>query len=318
MAISVALTAAFGYYLLALPLGAAILLGGILAPTDPVLATDVQVRHMGDRDPLRFTLTSEAGLNDGTAFPFVMLGLALLSAPASVELLGHWLLKDLLWATLSALLVGLVAGRLLAQLVRQQRVLNAEGAMLDDFLVLGLIGVVYGLCLLLDAWGFLAVFVATISLRQSELRLAQDKPPGYLANAGIPQGPQISEGSLSFKEPLERLSELVLVLLLGGMLFHDSWSLSAVALALFLFVVVRPVSVLLGLAGSGTPIRLQPLLGWFGVRGIGSIYYLMFAVVFGLEQELALTLIHMTLVVIVLSIIIHGLTVKPMMSKWWP
>ena len=105
--------------------------------------------------------------------------------------------------------------------------------------------------------------------------------------------------------------------MLGGMLFLSSWSFRAVGLALFLFAVVRPVSVFLGLLGSGTPFRLQVLVGWFGARGIGSIYYLMFAIVFGLQEDLALEFIHITLVVVVLSIIIHGLTVKPMMSRWW-
>jgi NhaP-type Na+/H+ or K+/H+ antiporter len=162
---------------------------------------------------------------------------------------------------------------------------------------------------LIDAWGFLGVFVTAISLRQSELTLApcemSDQSPS-----------QVSKGSLSFKEPLERLSELVLVVLLGGMLFTDSWSFRAVGLGLFLFVIVRPFSVFLGLLGSGASWRLQMLVGWFGVRGIGSLYYLMFAVVFGLPEELALELIHITLVVVVLSIIIHGLTVKPMMTRW--
>ncbi len=328
MTISVALTAAFAYYMLALPLGAAILLGGILAPTDPVLASDVQVRHMGDKDPLRFTLTSEAGMNDGSAFPFIMLGLAMLSAPASYELFGIWVLKDVLWSTVSALVVGIVMGRLLAWIVRKQRIFSSEGPLLDDFLGLGLIGLVYGVCLLLEAWGFLAIFVAAISLRQSELKLAgihaptqdADDAPDAPAHTqeSLPQHcPHMSEGSLLFKEPLERLSELVLVLLLGGMLFLDSWSLRAVGLALFLFSVVRPVSVFLGLLGSGAPFRLQMLVGWFGVRGIGSMYYLMFAIVFGLPEDLAMEFIHITLIVIVLSIIIHGLTIKPMMSKWW-
>jgi NhaP-type Na+/H+ or K+/H+ antiporter len=328
MSISVALTAVFGYYVLGLPLGAAILLGGILAPTDPVLASDVQVRHLGDKEPLRFTLTSEAGMNDGSAFPFIMLGLALLSAPVSFELLGTWLLKDVLWSTVSALVVGLVMGRLLAQIAWKQRFFNNDGPLLDDFLGLGLIGLVYGVCLLLDAWGFLAVFVAAISLRHSELKLAktlspvkgaETVPEGLVSTGELTgqPGQQMAEGSLLFKEPLERLSELVLVLLLGGMLFIDSWSIRAVGLALFLFIVVRPVSVLLGLLGSGIPMRQQLLVGWFGVRGIGSIYYLMFAIVFGLSEELSVEFIHITLVVIVLSIIIHGLTVKPMMSKWW-
>jgi len=328
MTISVALTAAFGYYVLGLPLGGAILLGAILAPTDPVLATEVQVRHVGDKDPLRFTLTSEAGMNDGSAFPFVMLGLALISTPASFELMGTWALKDVLWSTLAALFVGLVMGHVLAQVVQKQRILDSERPLLDDFLGLGLIGVVYGMCLALDAWGFLAVFVAAISLRQSELRQAGKNAPGDTADPlsvfpdprGRPQpqlSPQVSDGSLIFKESLERVSELALVLLLGGMLFLDSWSFRAIGLALFLFLVVRPVSVFLGLLGSGTPLRLQMLVGWFGVRGIGSIYYLMFAIVFGLPEELSVELIHITLVVIVLSIIVHGLTVRPMILKWW-
>jgi NhaP-type Na+/H+ or K+/H+ antiporter len=328
MTISVALTAAFGYYVLALPLGAAVLLGAILAPTDPVLATDVQVRHMGDKDSLRFTLTSEAGMNDGSAFPFVMLGLVMLSAPLSHELLATWVLKDVLWSTVAALFVGLVMGHLLAQLVWKQRYLLSEGPLLDDFLGLGLIGIVYGISLLLDAWGFLAVFAAAISLRHSERKLAgiHTSSSDIDAASDVPvraeelvptHSTQVSEGSLLFKESLERLSELMLVLLLGGMLFLDSWSLRAVGLALFLFIIVRPVSVFLGLLGSGTPLRLQMLVGWFGVRGIGSIYYLMFAIVFGLPEALAVEFIHITLVVIVLSIIIHGLTVKPIMSKWW-
>ncbi|SFR61898.1 sodium/proton antiporter, CPA1 family [Marinobacter daqiaonensis] len=327
MTISVALTAAFGYFVLSLPLGAAILLGGILAPTDPVLATDVQVRHMGDKDALRFTLTSEAGMNDGSAFPFIMLGLAMLSAPVSYELIGSWVMKDVLWSTVSALLIGFVMGRLLAHIVRKQRLLGGESPLLDDFLGLGLIGLVYGACLLVEAWGFLAVFAAAISLRQAELKLAAIGPltrdtgsaPEVQPDRAMPQhGTHVSEGSLLFKEPLERLSELVLVLLLGGMLFLDSWSVRAVGMALFLFMVVRPASVLLGLLGSGTPLRLQLLVGWFGVRGIGSIYYLMFAIVFGLPEDMAVEFIHITLVVIVLSIIIHGLSVKPVMLKWWP
>ena len=328
MTISVALTAAFGYYLLGLPAGAAILLGAILAPTDPVLATDIQVRHMGDTDSLRFTLTSEAGMNDGSAFPFVLLGLLLLSSPVSDELLGRWLLKDVLWSTASAIVVGLVTGRLLAQLVRGLRSAERKSPLLDDFLGLGLIGVTYGVCLLIDAWGFLGVFVTAISLRQSELTLARSEKPHQHPNAAAepydqPRNSvaqplsQVSKASLIFKEALERLSELVLVVLLGGMLFADSWSLRAASLGLFLFVVVRPVSVFLGLIGSGASWRLQMLVGWFGVRGIGSLYYLMFAVVFGLPEELAVEIIHVTLVVVVLSIIIHGLTVKPMMTRWW-
>ena len=115
----------------------------------------------------------------------------------------------------------------------------------------------------------------------------------------------------------ERLSELLLVLLIGGTLFASSWSWRAVALALFLFGVVRPVSVLLGLAGTNTSWRIRGLVGWFGVRGIGSLYYLMFAIQHGLPEPLALELIELTLIVVTLSIFVHGVSVKPLMARFW-
>jgi len=238
------------------------------------------------------------------------------------------MLKDVLWSTLSALIVGLLLGRFLARIVHRQRFIQIEDRLLDDFLGLGLIGVVYGVCLFIESWGFLGVFAAALSFRQSELKLDRSaksadgpepthSPPAQKEVSALQPSPQMSKGSLEFKESLERLSEVALVLLLGGMLFTDSWSVRAVGLALFLFTVVRPVSVLAGLIGSGAPMKLRLLIGWFGVRGIGSIYYLMFAIVSGLPEELAVELIHFTLIVIVLSIIVHGLTVKPMMAKWW-
>ena len=129
--------------------------------------------------------------------------------------------------------------------------------------------------------------------------------------------PTVSEGSLVFKEHLERLSELVLVLLVGGTLFLDSWSWRAVTFSLFLFVIARPVSVLVSLLASRTLGRVRFMAAWFGVRGIGSLYHLMYAIQHGLPEELALELIHLTLIVITLSIIVHGISVKPLMRKFW-
>ena len=129
--------------------------------------------------------------------------------------------------------------------------------------------------------------------------------------------PTVSEGSLVFKEHLERLSELLLVLLLGGSLFLDSLSWPAVGLALFLFGVARPVSVLVGLLGTPSTWRMRGLTAWFGVRGIGSLYYLMYAIQHGLPEALALQLIQPTLIVVTLSILLHGISVKPMMGFFW-
>ena len=332
MAVSVGLVASFAYFLLGLPLGAGILLGAILAPTDPVLATDVQTRHPGDRDRLRFTLTCEAGVNDGSAFPFVMLGMGLLGLHELGEFGLRWALVDVLWATVAGVAIGVASGAALAHLARKLRGNPHRHKLMDDFLGLGLIGVVYGLSVWVDAWGFLAVFFAAAALRQTELKLAStdmdnvdpDRPrTGRIEPEATNEGlddepaPTVSEGSLVFKEHLERLSELMLVLLIGGTLFLDSWSWRAVGLALFLFVVARPVSVLASLLFTRTSWPMRGMVGWFGVRGIGSLYYLMYVIQHGLPEDLALELIQLTLVAVSLSILVHGTSVKPLMSLFW-
>jgi NhaP-type Na+/H+ or K+/H+ antiporter len=331
MSITVALVAAFGYYVLHLPLGAGVLLGAILAPTDPVLATDVQVRHAGDADTLRFTLTSEAGMNDGSAFPFVMLGLGLLGASDLGAYAWRWALLDVIWATLGAVAIGWIGGFGLGRLGWALRNQDPKHEVLDDLVGLGLIAVVYGVTVLAHAWGFLAVFFAGVALRQTELLLSgahknrqgllvPDDPKADPANDLVPDEPApltVSAESLVFKEHLERLSELTLVLLLGGMLTVQDWNWRTWGAALFVFIVARPASVLLGLAGTSTSMRLRLIIGWFGVRGIGSIYYLMYAINNGLPGHLARDLIQITAIVVALSIVVHGTSVKPMMDRFW-
>ncbi len=315
MAVTVALVAAFAVLVLGLPLGAGVLLGAILAPTDPVLATDVQIRHPGDRDQLRFTLTCEAGMNDGSAFPFVMLGLGLMGLHGLGESGARWLVVEVLWATAGAVSIGVLGGIALARIGWALRRGPLKHALMDDFLGLGLIGVVYGLCVLVDAWGFLGVFFAAVALRQTEQNLA--KVSTEAPDDNVQAAPTVSEGSLIFKEHLERLSEMVLVILIGGTLFINSWTWAAVGLSLFLFVVARPLSVLVGLAGTGTAWKIRGLSAWFGVRGVGSLYYLMFVIQHGLPEPVALQLIQYTLIVVTLSILLHGTSVKPLLGLFW-
>lgn len=329
MAISVALVAAFATLVLGLPLGVGVLLGAIVAPTDPVLATDVQVRHPGDRDLLRFNLTCEAGMNDGSAFPFVMLGLGLLGLHDLGDFALRWVVVDVLWATVGGIAIGVISGVALARLASKLRGVPRKHELLDDFVGLGLIGLVYGIAVMAHTWGFLAVFFAAVALRQTELKLSGEQrriealPTTESASASQnPQSEQledtmVSAGSLIFKEHLERLSEVVLVLLVGGSLFVNSWSWPALMLALFLFFVARPLSVFIALWGPRTPLRLQGMVGWFGVRGIGSLYYLMYAIEHGLPEPLALLMTQITLIVITMSILLHGISVKPMMGAFW-
>lgn len=352
MMVSVGLTTLFGWYILKLPLGAAILLGAIVAPTDPVLATDVQSRRPGDSDRLRFTLTCEAGMNDGSAFPFVILGMGLLSYHKLSSWVWKWALTDILWATIAGIAIGWAIGYLMGLLVSRVHQKYRSG-LLDDFLGLGLIGVVYGVSEICDTWGFLAVFAAAVALRQAESRAAQRIAQGKkvfalggglikspVADSGeavdrpaddssqtagavqkpmaMPDGqPFVSSSSLVFHEYLERLSELVLILLVGGTLFLSSWSLRSVGLSLFLFFVVRPLSVYIGMLPQRGLRRVKGLSAWFGVRGIGSLYYLMYVINNGIAEPLALELIHLVLIVITMSIVMHGATVKPLLARFW-
>ncbi len=268
-------------------------------------------------------------MNDGSAFPFVMLGLGLLGLHELGDSGLRWVLVDVLWATAAGIAIGVAAGVTLAHAGRKLRQRVPDQPLMNDFLGLGLIGVVYGLSVMANAWGFLAVFFAAVALRQTEVRHLGLAPPApaQAADQGPAAAPPaaqtqaaletISAQSLVFKEHLERLSEMVLVLLIGGSLFLDSWSWRAVALAFFVFVVVRPVSVLAGLTGTGTPWTLRSLVAWFGVRGIGSLYYLMYAIQHGLPEGLALELMQLTLIVVTLSIFVHGTSVKPLLGRFW-
>ncbi len=328
MAISVALIALFAVYVLGFSWGGGILLGAILSPTDPVLATDVQSRYPGDAENLRFTLTSEAGMNDGTAFPFVMLGIGLLGLH-DIGLGGiRWLIVDVLWATLAAIAAGVILGSLAATIGWRFRGLQGEREILDDLVGLGLIGLVYGLVASIHAYGFLAVFFAGVGLRQTEHRLAgsvgihpgHPDQSGEVARHSVPRTTDmpavLSGNSLIFKEHLERLSELLLVLLLGGMMFIQFWNWRSLALATFLLLLVRPVSTAISLAGLPMGSRIRSLTCWFGVRGIGSAYYLVYAIQQGVPVTLARDMIQLVLVTITLSIIFHGASVKPLMKQF--
>jgi NhaP-type Na+/H+ or K+/H+ antiporter len=330
MVVTVALIAGAGVLGLGLSLGAAILLGGILAPTDPVLASDVQVETPTDQDRLRFGLTGEAGLNDGSAFPVVMLGLGLLGLHELGAFGWRWLAVDVLWATAAGLGVGWLLGQLVGRLVVHLRRTHREGVGLDDFLALGLIALAYGAAHLIYAYGFLAVFAAGLALRHIEL--AHSEAQGHnLEEVEAANGPEeqiatdpqlapafMAKAVLGFNEQLERIGEVAMVVLLGAILVPLLPDVPAAALWFvpLLFLVIRPIAVLVGLLGSATGPVQRGLIAWFGVRGIGSLYYLMYALTHGVEGDLARQLVALTAVTVAASIVVHGISVTPLMSRY--
>ena len=329
MTITVGLVTLLGVFAMGLPVGAAVLLGAILAPTDPVLASDVQVTHAADRDRLRFGLTGEAGLNDGSAFPFVMLGLGLLGLHEMGEMGWRWFAVDLVWAVVSGLGVGAVLGTLVGRLVLHLRRVHREAVGLDDFLALGLIALAYGAALLVHGYGFLAVFAAGLALRRIELRESGgEAPPADVAAAAHSTDVEeiatdketapayMAQAALGFTEQLERIGEFTVVLLLGGMI---SWHfLPAVALWFIplLFLVIRPLSVYAGLVGSRSTGLQRGMIAWFGIRGFGSVYYLTFAMQHGLPEELSRPLAELVLATVAVSAVAHGISVTPLMALY--
>ncbi|MCD6052514.1 MAG: Na+/H+ antiporter, partial [Verrucomicrobia bacterium] len=253
MIFTVGMVTMAGVWWLGLPLGAAVLLGAILAPTDPVLASEVQLESPTDRNKLRFNLTAEAGLNDGTTLPFILLGLGLLGLEGGSS--GwRWAVFDLIGAAMGGLAVGALCGTFLGQLVLYLRRAHKESFGLDEFLALGLIGLSYGLAGLLHVNGFLAVLAAGLALRHVERRHTGEKPPEIVALAVAGKKKELAthpekapaylaEAVLGFNEQVERILEVVLVLLVGVMLTPKFLNLAHLLFVPALLLIIRPLAV---------------------------------------------------------------------------
>ena len=329
MTFTVGLVTLIGVYLLGLPLGAAVLLGAVLAPTDPVLAGDVQIEDPKDDDRLRFSLTGEAGLNDGTAFPFVMLGLGLLGLRELGAYGWRWFALDVAWAILAGLAVGALLGVLTGRFVIYLRKSHKEAVGLDDFLALGLVFTAYGVTLLIGAYAFLAAFAAGYALRTVERRSSDDEEADHEVVAAAEQEEDeeiavdpdkapayMASAVLGFTEQFERIGTVGMVVLVGALLYFANWSWNVVWFVLLMFLVVRPLAVWLGLFGSETAPTQRNLVSWFGIRGIGSVYYLMFAAHHGLPDEIAARILSLTLITVASSAAVHGTSVTPLMN-WY-
>lgn len=329
MLVTAACIAAAGIWMLGLPVGAAVLLGGVLAPTDPVLASEVQVADAADRDQLRYALTGEGGLNDGTAFPVVMLGLGLLGLREIGPWGGRWLLLDVLWSTAGGLLIGAVLGVAVGRLVLYLRRIHQEAVGLDNFLALGLIALSCGLALYAGASSFLAVFAAGFALRQVERRATAAATPGPAPARAFGTAAKeehathprhapayMAHAVLGFNEQIERIGEVAAVIALGMLLWAVKWDSAAWWFVPLVLLVVRPVAVAAGLIGTRPSRAQRGLIAWFGIRGIGSLYYLLYALSHGVSGALGNTLTALTLSVVVASIVVHGISVTPLMGLY--
>ncbi|MEI5668446.1 cation:proton antiporter [Bosea sp. CCNWLW174] len=301
MPLSIAAITLLAGWWLGIPWAIALLLAAALAPTDPVLAADVQVGppQSGQEDEVRFGLTSEAGLNDGFAFPFVHLAIALAAASATGEpWLTDWLTYNVLWEIGAGIAAGYVIGRAFGWLTFNAPAKTKLAKTGDGLIALSATLVSYGLTELIHCYGFLAVFVTALTFR----------------NAHRDHDFQLEMHELT--EQIERIAMMVLLLAFGGALVSGLLTpLSGidVVLALVILLVIRPVTGLIGLIGHDANWTERLTLAFFGIRGVGTIYYLAYGlnhmgVVEGGERLWAIVGL-----IILMSILMHGITVTPVM-----
>ncbi len=302
MPITILLVMLLGHQLLGLGFAAALLFGGVLAPTDPVLAGDVQIDHDENEEEAeaKFALTSEAGLNDALAFPFIHLAVAIaLSGGLSATVLATWALQDVLWKLGAGLAVGAVLGWLIGWTLYRL----PDGARLsktgDGFIALGATLVVYTLAEFTHGYGFLAVFVAGLMIRRAA------------------KGHDFNKRLHDFADESERLLMMLLLLLFGGMLgagllAEIGWR--EMLFAAIMLLVIRPVAGWISLLGVKRPKLERAIIAFFGIRGLGSVYYLSYGLnhadfgrVSGLWGTLGL--------IVAVSILMHGILVTPALDK---
>jgi NhaP-type Na+/H+ or K+/H+ antiporter len=302
MPLSIAAITLIGGWGLGLSWTVALLLGAALAPTDPVLAADVQVGppKSEDEDDVRFGLTAEAGLNDGFAFPFVHLAIALAASAATGEpWLTEWIAVNVIWEIVAGVAAGYLIGRVFGWLTFHVPAESKLAKTGDGLIAVSATFVSYGLTEIIHGYGFLAVFVTALTFRHAH------------------RDHDFHRGMHELVEQIERLMMMALLLLFGGALISGllaplQWSDAAAALVILL--VIRPIAGLVGLIGHDASWRERLTLAFFGIRGVGSIYYL----AYGLNHmpvEGGDRLWAIVGLVILMSILMHGLTVTPIMRR---
>ena len=304
MPLCIAGVAWMGWSWLSLAPSAALLLGASLAPTDPVLASAVQVGPPGesDRDDVKFNLSAEAGFNDSLAFPFVYLAIVLSQSPPSLELFGTWLGVDVFWRIFAGALVGWGIGKAASWvIVRASKKQDDDEPIFksqEGLLVMSSLFLAYGLAEIVEGYGFLAVFIGAVITRQDERKH------------------EVHGRSHQFIAQIEKIMLVMMLIFFGGLLASgvlNSLTWWSAILGLVFLLVLRPLAGMLAMIRSGIPWQGRLAVGFLGVRGLGSIYYLSYGQTNGNFSELDL-LWSAVAFTILLSIVIHGLTAAPIVT----
>lgn len=308
--LTVALGSVAAAMVLGLPWSAALLLAAVLAPTDPVLASEVQIRSEADRDAVRVSLTAEGGLNDGSALPAVMLGLGLMGHHELGALGGRWVLVDIVWSVGGGLLLGLLLGAGLGRLLRL-RLRQGERLARDELLYVGTVLLGFGLARWLHFSTFVVVFAAAALLLSGG-----DEPSSAPAGTLLLKDTDLSQRLQAVGARIERLVEAATVIAVGIALHSVQITGAMIAFGALLVLIVRPMAVLAVVRRQGLAPSQRRLLAWFGIRGVGTLFYLTYALQHGITGELSRLLAGAALTAVSLSIILHGVSSTPLM-EWY-
>ena len=304
MPLSVAAVAALGWGVLGLGLGSALLVAAVLAPTDPVLAQSVRVAPPGEGDgDMEFALTAAAGLNDGLAFPFVALAIGLASHGLGEPLgwLGEWALFDVGWRVLAGLAMGYLGGRAVAGVGFSRWGDAKQGAPNSVVMVLGGTLLVYGVTEAVDGYGFLAVFCAARVWRARAREEEHDQPRGHDGEGHerlLHHGADQLEGVL-MAVGMVWLGTFLMTRVLGELDWREA------AFAVGLVLVVRPALGLLAVLRRGAPGLKCAKVAFFGVRGLGTVFYLAYGHTHATFEDLDVVW-RVAALTILVSVVVHG------------
>jgi sodium/hydrogen antiporter len=302
MILCIAGGALVGVYFLGLDVASAILLSSVLAPTDPVLASDVQVDPPleGEKENVRFSLTAEGGMNDGTAFPFVWLAIYLtMQSGGEPVTLMHWFGWKLVYKLIAGVACGYILGKALAYLLFRLPEKYKLVRVNDGFAALSMTLLVYGLTEIINGYGFIAVFVCAVTLRNEEMEH------------------RLHRKLHAFSDQIERILVAITLILFGGALITGilsaiTWPL--VIFSLVFLLVIRPVTTWFSFIKERLPLKEKLAISFFGIRGIGSFYYIAFALT-QIRFNQPGRLWAVVSLIVLMSIICHGLTASTVIRK---
>lgn len=285
------------YYLIGFSGPVSLLLAAVLAPTDPVLASDIQLENhqdIGKRNVgLRYTLTAEAGVNDGVAFPFVFLAIIWSQSAdfSSIDFL-HYFSYFIFYKIIIGVLIGAAIGFAFSYLIHFHNNRNTS-KILGGFIAVALTFFSYGVGESANAYGFLSVFATGIFIQYFQKDHKSER---------------VENKMLDFVEETEKLLVVLWIVFFGGSLlsgilsYTDIWG---IAFSLVIVLVLRPIFGYLAMMTTNFSQDKKWAISFLGVRGIGSFFYLSFALIHGKFEDYD-HLFGIVTYVVLFSIIIHG------------